>query len=33
MKEKLVYKIQPYPKGENSRYNATYKPITMKSLF
>lgn len=33
MKEKLVYNIQKYPKGENTRYDASYKPTTMKSLF
>ena len=33
MKRKLVYQIQQYPKGKNSRYDASYQPITMQSLF
>lgn len=33
MKKKLKYKIYPYPKGENKRYDASYKPLTTNSLF
>lgn len=33
MKSKLAYPIQPYPKGQNSRYDASYKPTTMGTLF
>lgn len=33
MKSLLTYPIQKYPKGKNSRYDASYKPITMQSLF
>ena len=33
MKMYFSYKILPYPKGENNRYDASYKPTTMKSLF
>ena len=29
----LNYKIQPYPKGENKRYEASYKPIIQTQLF
>ena len=29
----LNYKIQPYPKGENKRYDASYKPIIQTQLF
>ena len=37
LKKKLLndlnYKIQPYPKGDNKRYDASYKPITQQTLF
>lgn len=33
MKEILPYKIQPYPKGDNKRYSADYKPVIQKQLF
>lgn len=29
----LAYPILPYPKGENKRYDASYKPVTTNSLF
>ncbi len=29
----LNYKIEPYPKGENKRYDASYKPTIQKQLF
>ena len=29
----MPYKIEPYPKGENSRYNANYKPTIQPELF
>jgi hypothetical protein len=32
-KEKLNYKIEPYPKGENKRYDASYKPVIQTELF
>ena len=32
MKENLKYKILPYPKGDNKRYDASYKPQTQKIL-
>ena len=31
--KRLNYKIEPYPKGENKRYDATYKPHTQTKLF
>ena len=31
--KRLNYKIEPYPKGENQRYDATYKPHTQTKLF
>ena len=31
--KRLNYKIEPYPKGENERYDATYKPHTQTKLF
>ena len=31
--KELNYKIQPYPKGDNKRYNASYKPTIQKELF
>tara|TARA_R110002020_G_scaffold81409_1_gene202310 strand:- start:15 stop:656 length:642 start_codon:yes stop_codon:yes gene_type:complete len=33
MLKKLKYEIKPYPKGENKRYDASYKPITQMKLF
>lgn len=33
MKELLAYPIQKYPKGQNSRYDASFKPTTMSTLF
>ena len=29
----LPYQIQPYPKGENKRYDASYVPSTQTTLF
>jgi hypothetical protein len=29
----LPYEIQPYPKGENKRYDASYQPTTQGKLF
>jgi hypothetical protein len=31
--DKLKYKIMPYPKGENQRYDTSYKPIIQNILF
>ena len=31
--KRLNYKIEPYPKGENKRYDASYKPHTQTKLF
>lgn len=33
MKKNLKYQILPYPKGENERYDASYKPTIQTSLF
>jgi hypothetical protein len=33
MKEILPYKIEQYPKGENKRYDASYKPNVQGQLF
>jgi hypothetical protein len=33
MMKELPYEIQPYPKGENKRYDATYEPTTQVKLF
>jgi len=33
MKQMLPYKIEPYPKGENKRYDASYIPLTQIELF
>ena len=33
MKQMLPYKIEPYPKGNNVRYDASYKPSTQTKLF
>lgn len=32
LKNKL-FEIKPYPKGENKRYDSSYKPITQRKLF
>ena len=32
-KKELNYKIKPYPKGENKRYDASYKPTIQTELF
>ena len=29
----LKYKIEPYPKGDNRRYDASYEPETQAKLF
>ncbi len=31
--KELNYKIQPYPKGENKRYDASYKPLIQTQIF
>lgn len=31
--KKLNYPIQPYPKGDNKRYDASYQPTTQSKLF
>ena len=33
MKSKIKYPQQPYPKGDNQRYDASYKPSTQGILF
>jgi len=33
MKENLQYKIESYPKGDNSRYDASYVPTVQGILF
>ena len=33
MLKNLKYKIEPYPKGENKRYDASYKPTIQARLF
>ena len=33
MKEILPYKIEPYPKGDNQRYNSSYNTTVQASLF
>lgn len=33
MRACLTYRKLPYPKGENKRYDASYKPTTMNTLF
>jgi len=33
MKLKIKYPQQPYPKGDNKRYDASYKPIIQQQLF
>lgn len=33
MRKELPYQLEPYPKGENKRYDASYKPTTQTKLF
>jgi hypothetical protein len=33
MKEQLKFEIEPYPKGENKRYDSSYKPTIQIELF
>jgi hypothetical protein len=33
LKSQLKYKVQPYPKGDNQRYDASYTPNTQQTLF
>jgi hypothetical protein len=33
MRLQLPYKVEPYPKGNNERYDATYKPTIQTKLF
>ena len=33
MKKNLKYKIEPYPKGKNKNYDASYKPNIQTTLF
>lgn len=33
MKAKLKYELKPYPKGDNKRYDASYKPTVQTQLF
>lgn len=33
LKPKLKYKIEPFPKGDNKRYDASYTPIVQQQLF
>ena len=33
MNDKLKYEISPYPKGDNRRYDSSYKPIIQGNLF
>ena len=33
MNENLQYKVEPYPKGDNKRYDASYKPSVQGVLF
>jgi len=33
MKNDLVYKIMPYPKGDNTKYDSSYKPTIQQQLF
>ena len=32
MRKNLKYKIQPYPKGDNKRYDASYQPSIQQTL-
>ena len=33
LKKAINYKIEAYPKGDNKRYDASYKPITQLTIF
>ena len=33
MRKALIYSIEEYPKGDNIRYDASYKPIQQPTLF
>ena len=33
MRQNLAYQIEPYPKGNNKRYEANYKPDVQILLF
>lgn len=33
MRKQMKYEIKPYPKGENKRYDASYKPAIQTQLF
>lgn len=33
MMEKLAYKVEPYPKGDNARYDASFSPPSQLPLF
>jgi hypothetical protein len=33
MKRALIYKEEPYPKGDNIRYDSSYKPTVQLTLF
>ena len=33
LKQELNYNIEPYPKGQNKRYDSSYKPTIQKELF
>lgn len=33
MNELLLYKVEPYPKGDNVRYDASHKPTLQTKLF
>jgi hypothetical protein len=33
MRRKLKYQIEPYPKGDNQKYDASYQPKTQEVLF
>jgi hypothetical protein len=33
MLKMLPYEIEPYPKGENKRYDSSYNPVTQTTLF
>ena len=33
MIKNLAYKVEPYPKGNNKKYDASYEPTTQGVLF
>lgn len=33
MEDALTYEEKPYPKGDNEKYDASYKPVTQNKLF